>query len=101
MRQGDCSEMRGRTRTGHRWPGHAMSSLEAHVAEVPLFRRNIAAIVRRFATHTPTMADVLDAGAGNAPYRELFDHCRYTTADWPYSQHAGAREADIVADLVN
>jgi SAM-dependent methyltransferase len=39
---------------------------------------------------------VLDLGAGNAPYRELFAHAEYRTNDWSQSEHLGAEEADIV-----
>lgn len=34
-----------------------------------------------FAAETPEGALVLDAGAGDAPYRDLFSHTRYETAD--------------------
>jgi SAM-dependent methyltransferase len=40
---------------------------------------------------------VLDVGAGDAPYRELFTHARYVTSDWAQSLHPGARLADVVA----
>jgi SAM-dependent methyltransferase len=40
---------------------------------------------------------VLDLGAGDAPYRELFAHADYTTVDWENSPHLGARQADIVS----
>lgn len=42
---------------------------------------------------------MLDAGAGEAPYRQLFAHCDYVTQDWPNSVHRGGRTADILADL--
>lgn len=41
---------------------------------------------------------LLDVGAGDAPYRELFGHLDYLTTDWEESVHEGALEADIVAD---
>jgi SAM-dependent methyltransferase len=40
---------------------------------------------------------VLDVGAGEQPYRELFEHVDYVTADWANSVHPGARHVDIVA----
>src|SRR5437660_387104 len=40
---------------------------------------------------------VLDVGAGDAPYREMFKHVRYVTTDWAQSEHPGARAADVVA----
>jgi SAM-dependent methyltransferase len=36
----------------------------------------------RFASALPEGAVVLDAGAGNQPYRKLFSHCRYEAADF-------------------
>ena len=36
----------------------------------------------RFASALPEGAVVLDAGAGNQPYRRLFSHCRYEAADF-------------------
>jgi SAM-dependent methyltransferase len=55
--------------------------------------------MREAAAATPSGSRVLDAGAGDAPYRELFVHCDYVTADWPNSVHAGGRTADILASL--
>jgi SAM-dependent methyltransferase len=74
-------------------------ALLAHVEEMPLVRRPILQAVSRFAGQLPRGSRVLDAGAGNAPYAELFEHCAYVTADWPQSVHEGARQADIVASL--
>jgi SAM-dependent methyltransferase len=42
-------------------------------------------------------ARVLDVGAGEAPYAELFAHTEYVTLDWQASPHAGGRAADVVA----
>lgn len=42
---------------------------------------------------------MLDAGAGEAPYRQLFAHCHYMTADWPQSVHEGIQAVDISASL--
>jgi len=39
---------------------------------------------------------VLDVGAGEAPYRELFERTEYVTSDWTHSVHPGARAVDIV-----
>jgi len=73
--------------------------LRAFVRAAPVHRGAILAVVRRTATETAAGARVLDAGAGDAPYRPLFSHTTYSTHDWSASPHAGAREADIVADL--
>jgi SAM-dependent methyltransferase len=74
-------------------------SLRAFVAEAPVHRRAIAAEVQAMAAATAPGARVLDAGAGDAPYRPLFAHCDYVTHDWAASPHPGARRADLVADL--
>lgn len=55
--------------------------------------------MRTAAATIPSGADVLDAGAGDAPYRELFAHCDYKTSDWSNSVHEGAQTADYVASL--
>jgi len=75
------------------------SELRVHVNEVPLVRRGIFAAVHEFSRQLPTGTRILDAGAGNAPYARLFDHCEYVTADWGHSVHEGARRVDIVASL--
>ena len=74
-------------------------ALVAHVEEMPFVRRGILQAVSAFAAQLSPGSRVLDAGAGNAPYAELFAHCDYVTADWPQSVHEGARRADIVASL--
>ena len=74
-------------------------ALERFVAEMPTEREPIIALMREAAASLPEGAKVLDAGAGTAPYRELFAHCEYLTADWSASVHPGARDADIVASL--
>lgn len=77
----------------------ASPALERFVAEMPMEREPILALMREAAASLPAGAKVLDAGAGTAPYRELFAHCEYLTSDWSESVHPGAREADIVASL--
>ena len=73
--------------------------LTAFIAQAPLQRGPIAEAVRSFADGLPAGARVLDAGAGDSPYRPLFAHCDYRTQDWPGSVHPGARAADVVGDL--
>ena len=51
----------------------------------------------RVAAETATGTSVLDIGAGDAPYRELFGHTRYVTTDWGQSMHPGVRSVDVVA----
>ncbi len=69
------------------------------MGELPAERRAILAWVLRAGRETPPGARVLDAGAGDSPYRELFGHCEYVTSDWSHSPHEGAAGADIVAPL--
>ncbi len=73
--------------------------LAAFIRESPIQREPIARAVRRSARALAPGTRVLDAGAGTAPYRPLFDGCDYVTQDWPGTVHAAARRADVVADL--
>jgi len=75
------------------------NTVTAFVAESPIQRAPIARAVSEAAGALPAGARVLDAGAGEAPYRPLFTHCDYLTQDWTSSVHPGARAADIVGDL--
>lgn len=61
----------------------------------PLIHGYVADLAQR----CPPGARVLDAGAGSAPYRELFEHCDYVTTDWENSIYEEGRSADIVASL--
>ncbi|CAB4921638.1 unannotated protein [freshwater metagenome] len=79
--------------------GTYSDGLTAFIAGNPLIRPRIAAFIADCARQLPEGSRVLDAGAGNAPYRELFAHCRYTTSDWANSPHPGARAVDIVAPI--
>ena len=45
-------------------------------------RYHLANYNKEFAKLVPVGALVLDAGAGKAPYRELFAHARYESADF-------------------
>jgi SAM-dependent methyltransferase len=65
--------------------------------EMPHEREPILSFVIRVAAETETGTSVLDVGAGDAPYRELFAHTRYVTSDWAQSLHPGARVADVIA----
>ena len=77
----------------------ASPALRAFIAESPIDRPRIAAWVARAAHEARPGERVLDAGAGEAPYRELFAHCEYVTSDWSGSVHAGAAGADVIAPL--
>jgi SAM-dependent methyltransferase len=74
-------------------------SLRAFVAKAPLDRRFVLAIAQEASDALASGARVLDAGAGDSPYRELFAHCDYVAADWAASPHPGARQADVIARL--
>ena len=77
----------------------ASPELRAFTEEFSLERGSILEFVAAYADELEPGARVLDAGAGDAPYRELFAHCDYVTTDWSKSVHAGAKSADIVASL--
>ena len=70
--------------------------LRAFTEEMPWERESILAFVARAARETPEGASVLDVGAGDAPYRELFGHTDYRTGDWEQSPHEGAEVVDFV-----
>jgi SAM-dependent methyltransferase len=62
-------------------------------------RPHIFTAVADFAAGLASDAHVLDAGAGESPFRELFARCDYVTSDWAESVHPGARQSDIIAPL--
>lgn len=74
-------------------------ALSRFIRQSPIQRTPIAYAVADAAAGLPAGTRVLDAGAGEAPYRELFIRCAYTTHDWPGTMHEGARAADILADI--
>lgn len=78
-------------------PRGASDALIAFVEEMPYERRTIAGFAQQVAAGLAAGTRVLDLGAGDAPYRELFAHAEYVTSDWAGSTHAGARSADVVA----
>jgi SAM-dependent methyltransferase len=70
--------------------------LDQFVNQFPWERRSILELMLRAARELPAGARVLDVGAGEAPYAELFQHLEYQTSDWANSVHAGARRADYI-----
>jgi ubiquinone/menaquinone biosynthesis C-methylase UbiE len=59
--------------------------------------------VAQQAARVPAGADVLDVGAGSAPYRGLFAHCRYRTQDFAQLRpdqlrHGSYAAIDLVCD---
>lgn len=75
------------------------SRLSGFVAASPHDRAPILSFMQQAAHAIPAGSVVLDAGAGDAPYRELFAHCDYRTSDWSNSVHDGAQASDYVASL--
>ncbi len=71
-------------------------ALEAFIAEAPLERESLAAFVASAAGAIPAGARVADVGAGDAPYRELFEHVEYITIDHAATLHADATDLDLV-----
>jgi SAM-dependent methyltransferase len=60
--------------------------------------------LRQFAAKAAAQGDskdfrVLDAGAGAAPFRDLFDHVTYETADFNQVQTTSEAQQDYVCDL--
>ena len=84
-------------RVGHSPTQGVSERLRRFVAEAPWERTTILDFVRGAAASMSPGTRVLDIGAGDAPYRELFEHVDYRTVDWASSCHAGARVADITA----
>ena len=80
-------------------PAPADPALARFLAESPLDRPAIFAFLERLARELPAGTRVLDAGAGEAPYRTLFAECNYMTSDWEQSEHAGAQRSDVLAPL--
>lgn len=65
--------------------------------QMPWERRPILEFMVEKARTVPHHARVLDVGAGDAPYAELFAHTDYVTLDWESSPHEGARAAAVSA----
>jgi SAM-dependent methyltransferase len=74
--------------------------LRGFVAFNPRVRRPHVEFLRREATELPQGADVLDVGAGIAPFRELFAHTRYVTCDWEESSYDEKVDIRAPADSI-
>jgi SAM-dependent methyltransferase len=72
-------------------------TLRRFTAAMPYERGPILDFVIEVAGLTASGTRVLDLGAGEAPYRELFTHTDYVTSDWSESEHPGAHSADVIA----
>lgn len=71
--------------------------LRTFVDEAPVARRPHLDFLRSAVADLAPGARVLDVGAGDAPYRELFDGFDYVTNDWAGTEHVPDRPFDIVA----
>lgn len=71
--------------------------LQAFVAEAPVARAPHVRFLRSAVEGLAPGARILDVGAGDAPYRELFDAYDYLTNDWTGTQHVPDRPYDLVA----
>jgi SAM-dependent methyltransferase len=76
-------------------------SLLRFLDESPLERGPVLASVRAFADSLAPGTQVVDLGAGDGPYRELFGHVAYTTVDWGNSPHEDAVAVDVQASLTD
>ena len=63
---------------------------------MPHERRSILDFALRVAAELEPGSRLIDVGAGNSPYRELFAHLRYESTDWQHSPHPGARAVDHI-----
>lgn len=70
--------------------------LREFIEAAPLERAPIYRFVAEQARLLPRGANVLDVGAGEAPYRELFDEQQYVTLDREDTPHSG--EVDLYGD---
>lgn len=71
--------------------------LRAFVEEMAGERDSILRFVAAAALRLPPGSRVMDVGAGDAPYRELFAHVEYVTVDWAESVHEDASGSDVIA----
>lgn len=71
--------------------------LREFACEFPHERLTILDFMLQVADELEPGLRVLDVGAGDQPYRELFGHVDYRTTDWANSTHPGARRVDYVA----
>jgi SAM-dependent methyltransferase len=74
--------------------------LRAFVEEAPLERASILEFVASQARTLAPGARVLDVGAGDAPYRELFEAQRYTTLDRAETLHNGPIDLPAGAESI-
>jgi SAM-dependent methyltransferase len=74
--------------------------LRRFIEEAPLERASIVEFVAAQARGLPAGARVLDVGAGDAPYRELFAAQLYMTLDHADTPHSGRVDIVSSADVI-
>jgi SAM-dependent methyltransferase len=77
-------------------PTEISERLRRFTAGLPGERNSLLEFALRVAAELEPDSRLLDVGAGDGPYRELFDHLRYESTDWEHSVHPGARQVDHV-----
>jgi SAM-dependent methyltransferase len=77
-------------------PTQISERLRRFTAGLPGERNSLLQFALRVAAELEPGSRLLDVGAGDGPYRELFDHLRYESTDWELSVHPGARQVDYV-----
>jgi len=78
-------------------PKGLSDSLLAFTNAAPWARGPHIAFIQRMAASIAPGETVLDVGAGDAPYRELFSHANYKASDWDHSLYAPEVPPDLTA----
>ena len=71
--------------------------LRRFIGEAPAARAPHISFLQAAAASLAPGATVLDVGAGDAPYRELFAKLNYLTCDWENSIYEPSRPPDVIA----
>lgn len=71
--------------------------LRSFVAEAPVAREPHVAFLRDAVADLAPGARILDVGAGDSPYRELFDAFTYLSNDWGDTSYVPEVPVDVVA----
>lgn len=82
-------------------PKRVSRRLRRFVRDCSHEHRSIFEFVQSAAASLPASTRVLDAGAGDTPYRELFEHCTYITADFAATHYHKFRKINVVCDLAS
>ena len=82
--------------TDDRPPAQISERLRSFTAGLPGERVSLLEFAQRAARELAPGSRLIDVGAGDSPYRELFGHLQYESSDWEHSVHPGARAVDHV-----